>query len=202
MTTAVLRAASGARLAGHSSHCARRARERQPALLPRVARRGGPARRRLGDGVARGAQRGQPRAQLARPALDAAQLRPRGGARVDETARGQRPSISARCATFARSSASSLGGGREPGVEDLAQLGLRGRAQAERQDVGVVPLPRALRPSARRHTAPRARPAPCWRRSTRRCPSSSRRSPARRGPPRRRAPRPRCTTPSRHARRR
>src|SRR3954471_16850384 len=32
--------------------------------------------------------------------------------------------------------------GLEPGVEDLLQLGARGRAQAEREHVGVVPAPR------------------------------------------------------------
>src|SRR5581483_5523037 len=35
--------------------------------------------------------------------------------------------------------------GREPGVEDLPELCLRGAAQAQREDVRVVPAARALR---------------------------------------------------------
>ena len=50
-----------------------------------------------------------------------------------------------------------LGAGRggEPGVEDLAELRLRGRAQAEREHVRVVPARARPRRSARRRTAPR-----------------------------------------------
>ena len=61
---------------------------------------------------------------------------------------------------------------------------------------------RAPRPrSARRRTAPRGCPAPCWRRSTRPSRSSTRRPPARPGRRPRRAPPLRSPTPSRAARR-
>ena len=78
----------------------------------------------------------------------------------------------------------------------------RGRAQATararwRRSTSAPP-PRWRR----RRTARRGRRGPCWRRSTRRCRSSSTRPPARRGRRRRRARRPRRPTPSRRARRR
>ena len=54
-------------------------------------------------------------------------------------------SISARCSTLARSSASGLGSAVEPGVEDLAHQRLGRRPQAEREHVRVVPGARATR---------------------------------------------------------
>ena len=89
----------------------------------------------------------------------------------------------------------------EPAVEDLAEDRLRGGPQAESQDVRVVPGPRAtrsLRVAAQRGAHTRR---PCWRRSTRRCPSSSRRCPARHGLLRRLARPARTPTPNRPARR-
>ena len=74
---------------GGAQERARPARaQRQDELLPRVAGAVGEARRGgAQDVVAAGAQRGQPRRELARPALDAAQLGPGGGARVDRDRR-------------------------------------------------------------------------------------------------------------------
>ena len=64
---------------------------RQHELLPRVARPVHQPRRRAQHGVRAGAEDRQARGQLARPALDAAQLGARGGSCVDGDRRGQRP---------------------------------------------------------------------------------------------------------------
>ena len=53
------------------------------------------------------------------------------------------------CSMLARSLGSSLGAAANQRVEDLAQHGLRRRPQAEREHIGVVPLPRAARGLAR-----------------------------------------------------
>ena len=57
--------------------------QRQHELLPRVAGAVDEPRRRREDLVGAGPQRGQPGGELARPALDAAELGARGGAGVD-----------------------------------------------------------------------------------------------------------------------
>ena len=57
--------------------------QRQHELLPRVAGAVDEPRRRREDLVRVGPQRGQARGELARPALDAAELGARGGAGVD-----------------------------------------------------------------------------------------------------------------------
>ena len=62
------------------------------------------------------------------------------------------------CSMLARSSGSSLGSVSNQRVEDLAQDGLRGRPQAERQHVGVVPGAARRARSRRRRRARRARP--------------------------------------------
>ena len=87
------------------------------------------------------------------------------------------PWISSRCATFARSSASCGRRAGEPGVEDLLEhrratsCAARARARSRRSSAARRPR------SPRRRTARRGRRRPCWPRSTRRCRSSSRRSP-------------------------
>ena len=73
--------------------------------------------------------------------------------------------------------ASALGSGGEPRVEDLRQLGLGGRAQAEREHVGVVPATRAGGGGGVEAQGGAHALASCSRRSTRRCRSSSTRSP-------------------------
>ena len=103
---------------------------------------------------------------------------------------------------FAASSASVLGAAANHASRISPSCASRGRAQAEREHVRVVPLAARRRRSRRRRTAPRGRPRPCSPRSTRPSRSSSTRRPARRGPRRRRGPRPRRTRPSRRARRR
>ena len=176
--------------------------QRQDALLPRVPGAVGERRRRARDRVALRPQRRQARAQLARPPLDPAELGPDGRAAVDQDGHASPDSMSPRWAMFAVSSGAVLGGGREPRVEDLAELRLGGRAQAEREHVRVVPL--ACTGGGRGVAAQRRADARDLVRGDRRARarSSSTRRPARRGPRRRRGPRPRRTRPSRRGRRR
>ena len=68
---------------------AARRSQRQRALLPRVAGAVDERARRPDDLVARRVERGQARGELARPALDAAELGPGRGARVDEDGAGR-----------------------------------------------------------------------------------------------------------------
>ena len=90
--------------------------------------------------------------------------------------------------------------GVEPGVEDLAELGLGRRAQRQREHVGVVPLARAVGRLgvAAQRGADAVDLVGGDRRA--RCRSSSTPRPGRRGRRRRRGRRPRTPTPSRRAR--
>ena len=126
MTTALRGKASGARLAGLSSSRAPARPRREHRLLPRVA---GAVRERRGRADDLIAPTSAAAARPARaPSARRRRARARRGPRVERDHR-----MSARCSTLATSPGSSLGPGREPRVEDLAELGLaRSRAGSAR----------------------------------------------------------------------
>ena len=133
MTTTLRGKASGARLAGHSSAQARRcaARAGQHGLLPRVAGAVGEPRPRREDRVAPGPQRRQPRRELARPALDAAELGARGGAGVDGDRAGRRPASRRPAAGLERCSHTVVDG--DPGRAAGVRVGVDGRSLGRRR---------------------------------------------------------------------
>ena len=157
-----------------------------PARCASAARAGGAYSPRHGGG--------QPRGQLARPALDAAELGTRRGPRVERRP-GWRPVLD-----VGAIAGPGAGPGGEPRVEDLLDSAreVARRLSATRWRRSTSARPSAV--GASPHSAARIRP-PCWRRSTRRCRSSSRPRPARPAPRRHLGPPPRAPTPSHRARR-
>ena len=90
MTTTVRREAAGREVGGAVDHPRLPGRGGQQGLLPEVPRPVGERAGRLHDRVAVGPQLGQPRGHLDRDPLDAADLAPCRGARVDDHRRVRR----------------------------------------------------------------------------------------------------------------